>query len=464
MPTEDVDRRLAHDPIAIVGLAGMFPEARDLGEFWDNIVAGRDCTTDVPPAWWNTEDHYDPDLFAPDKTYAHRGGFLSPTVFDPREFGMPPNTVDPTGLVQLLSLMVAKELLRDAGCERAEWYDPARTGVVLGVCGTNSTLIPLAARLLAPAITRAAVRGGIPEAEARQPARTYLKTLPPWTEDSFPGILGNVVSGRVANRLDLGAANHTVDAACASSLTAVRAAVDELVNRRADLMITGGCDADNSVVSFMCFSKTPALSLTGRVRPFDAEADGTLIGEGIGMLALKRLADADRDGDRVYAVLRGLGSSSDGRAKSIYAPCGQGRRYPARRAVRRDRRGPAGPLRRPGRAAGGAHADGAGPPYGAAGAARARLRARSAPGDQCPAGPPRRGRYVPGAAGRPGRAGAAGRPVRGATGGGGPAPGRRRARRVRGELAGAGAGGSHRAPCPTRRIRRLGPPLPCPRR
>ncbi|MGI5532285.1 SDR family NAD(P)-dependent oxidoreductase [Streptomyces syringium] len=332
MPADDVDRRLAHDPIAIVGLAGMFPEAGDLGEFWDNIVAGRDCTTDVPPAWWNTEDHYDPDLFAPDKTYARRGGFLTPTVFDPRAFGMPPNTVDSTGLVQLLSLMVAKEVLRDAGCERAAWYDPARTGVVLGVCGTNSTLIPLAARLLAPAITEAAVRGGAPEAEARRLARAYLDTLPPWTEDSFPGILGNVVSGRVANRFDLGAANHTVDAACASSLTAVRAAVDELVSRRADLMITGGCDADNSVVSFMCFSKTPALSLTGRVRPFDAEADGTLIGEGIGMLALKRLADAERDGDRVYAVLRGLGSSSDGRAKSIYAPCGQGQLTALRRA------------------------------------------------------------------------------------------------------------------------------------
>ncbi|WP_338933035.1 beta-ketoacyl synthase N-terminal-like domain-containing protein [Streptomyces netropsis] len=332
MPTDDIDRRLARDPIAIVGLAGMFPKAEDLGEFWDNVVAGRDCTTEVPPAWWKTEDHYDPDLFAPDKTYARRGGFLSPTVFDPRAFGMPPNTVDSTGLVQLLSLMVAKEVLRDAGCEQAEWYDPARTGVVLGVCGTNSTLIPLAARLLTPAITDIARRHGVPEAEARRLARSYLDTLPPWTEDSFPGILGNVVSGRVANRFDFGAANHTVDAACASSLTAVRAAVDELVCRRADLMITGGCDADNSVVSFMCFSKTPALSLTGRVRPFDAEADGTLIGEGIGMLALKRLDDAERDGDRVYAVIRGLGSSSDGRAKSIYAPCGQGQLAALRRA------------------------------------------------------------------------------------------------------------------------------------
>ncbi|MEV0374845.1 beta-ketoacyl synthase N-terminal-like domain-containing protein [Streptomyces sp. NPDC050636] len=332
MSGNDVDRRLARDPVAIVGLAGMFPEARDLSEFWDNVVEGRDCTTDVPDAWWKTADHYDPDPFAPDKTYARRGGFLSPAVFDPLEFGMPPNTVDSTGLVQLLSLMVARDVLRDAGCDQAKGYDPARTGVVLGVCGTNSTLIPLAARLLTPAIIEAMRAYGLPEAEAHQAARQYLEALPSWTEDSFPGILGNVVSGRVANRFNLGAANHTVDAACASSLTAARAAVDELLSRRADLMITGGCDADNSVVSFMCFSKTPALSPTGRVRPFDADADGTLIGEGIGMLALKRLADAERDGDRIYAVLRGLGGSSDGRAKSIYAPCGQGQLTALRRA------------------------------------------------------------------------------------------------------------------------------------
>ncbi|MBH1933293.1 SDR family NAD(P)-dependent oxidoreductase [Streptomyces sp. AV19] len=326
------DRALARDPIAIVGLAGMFPKSRDVRAFWDNIVTGRDCTEEVPAAWWDLEDHYDPDPLAPDRTYGRRGGFLTPVTFDPREFGMPPRTVDSTGLVQLLGLMVARDVLRDAAHGRQGWHEPSRTGVVLGVCGTNSTLMPLAARLLAPLFLKTLLARGLPEDGARRIARDYLRGLPEWTEDSFPGILGNVVSGRIANRLDLRAANHTVDAACASSLAAVRAAVDELLGRRADVMLTGGCDADNSIVSFMCFSKTPALSLTGRVRPFDARADGTLIGEGIGMLALKRLADAERDEDRVYAVLRGLGSSSDGIAKSIYAPCGEGQLAALRRA------------------------------------------------------------------------------------------------------------------------------------
>ncbi|MGW1373199.1 SDR family NAD(P)-dependent oxidoreductase [Streptomyces sp. NPDC002446] len=330
--TDAVDRRLAHDPIAIVGIAGMFPKARDVQEFWENIVVGRDCSEEVPEAWWSTEDHYDPDPFAEDRTYCRRGGFLDPVVFDPREFGMPPKSVDSVGLVQLLSLMVAKDVLADAGRGRRDWFDPERAGVVLGVCGTNSTLIPLASRLLVPEMVRTMVAFGIPEEQARRVTRTRLTGLPEWTEDSFPGVLGNIVSGRIANRLDLRAANHTVDAACASSLAALRSSVDELLSRRADLMVTGGCDADNSIVPYMCFSKTPALSLTGRVRPFDVEADGTLVGEGVGMLALKRLGDAERDGDRVYAVLRGLGSSSDGMAQSIYAPCGDGQLAALRRA------------------------------------------------------------------------------------------------------------------------------------
>ncbi|MDT0448439.1 SDR family NAD(P)-dependent oxidoreductase [Streptomyces hesseae] len=327
-------RPLAAAPVAIVGIAGMFPEANDVREFWDNVVSGRDCTAEVPPAWWSLDDHYDPDPFAPDRTYARRGAFLTPPLFDPRAFGMTPRAVDSTGLVQLLGMMVAEDVLSDAGCPGAAWYDPARTGVVLGVCGTNSTLIPLAARLLGPALARAVAAHGAPEEEARRIVRAYLERLPTWTEDSFPGVLGNVVAGRIANRFDLGAANHTVDAACASSLAALRAAVDELVSHRADLMITGGCDADNSIVSFMCFSKTPALSPSGRVRPFDAGADGTLIGEGVGMLALRRLADAERDGQRIYAVLRGLGGSSDGRGTSIYAPCGDGQLAALRRAYR----------------------------------------------------------------------------------------------------------------------------------
>ncbi|MGI5532400.1 SDR family NAD(P)-dependent oxidoreductase [Streptomyces syringium] len=328
-----VEFRLARSPIAIVGVAGMFPQAHDVRAFWSNVVSGRDCITDVPErAAWRVADHYDPDMFAEDKTYARRGGFLPPTVFDPVEFSMPPATLDSIGLIQLLSLRVAGEVLEDARCEGADWYDPARTGVILGVCGQSSTVGPLVARLYAPMVRESALSCGLSERDADEIVRKFKAASPPWTEQSFPGSLANVVAGRIANRFDLGAANCTVDAACASSLAAVRMAVGELVEHRADLMITGGCDADNSLLAFMFFSKTPALSPSGRIKPFDRSADGTLLGEGIGMLALKRLADAERDGDRVYAVLRGLGSSSDGRTQSIYAPCGDGQLEALRRA------------------------------------------------------------------------------------------------------------------------------------
>ncbi|AEW98045.1 MULTISPECIES: type I polyketide synthase [Streptomycetaceae] len=326
------DHRLARDPVAIVGMAGLFPEAAGLGAFWDNIVAGRDCLREVPGQWWDPEVYFDPDPLAPDKTYARRGGFLTPQLFDPREFGMPPKSVDSVSLVQLLSLLVARDTLADAGMAREGWFDPERAGVVLGVAGVATTLMPLAARSFVPVTARVLRDLGAPEEGVRRFTRALLRSLPEWTEDSFPGTLDNVVAGRIANRFGLRGANHTVDAACASSLAAVRAAVDELLCRRADLMVTGGCDADNSIVSFLCFSKTPALSPSGRIRPFDADADGTLLGEGIGMLALKRLADAERAGDRIYAVLKGLGGSSDGRARSVYAPSGEGQLSALRRA------------------------------------------------------------------------------------------------------------------------------------
>ncbi|HEX7557532.1 MAG TPA: beta-ketoacyl synthase N-terminal-like domain-containing protein, partial [Leptolinea sp.] len=143
---------------------------------------------------------------------------------------------------------------------------------------------------------------------------------------------GNVVAGRIANRFDLGGTNCVVDAACASSLAAIRMAVGELIEGRADMMITGGVDTDNSIGAYLCFSKTPAFSKSEHVRSFDKDSDGMMIGEGIGMVLLKRLDDAKRDGDRVYAVIKGIGTSSDGRYKSIYAPRPDGQSLALRRA------------------------------------------------------------------------------------------------------------------------------------
>jgi acyl transferase domain-containing protein len=325
-------RRLADDPIAIVGVSSLFPMARNHRDYWQNIIDGTDCTTEVPEDRWRSADYFDPDPAAPDKTYSRRGGFIPDVAFNPLEFAIPPNQLDVTSTCQTLSLGVARDLLRDAGANDSSWYDPARTGVVLGVTGPVPLMHPLAARLSTPVLKEVVRAAGLTEADAKEIAERYVRAFAPWEENSFPGLLANVVAGRVANRLDLGGLNSTVDAACAASLSALRMAIAELTDRRADTMIAGGVDTENSIFIYMCFAKVGALSRTDRISPLSDQADGTLVGEGIGMLALRRLADAERDGNRIYAVIRGLGSSSDGRAKSIYAPRAEGQRLALHRA------------------------------------------------------------------------------------------------------------------------------------
>ncbi|MCL9760238.1 type I polyketide synthase, partial [Frankia sp. AiPa1] len=339
-PTQPADldsRRLARNPIAIVGMSGLFPMARNHREYWQNVVDGADCTSEVPASRWNLDDYYDADPAAPDRTYSRRGAFIPDVEFSPLEFGLPPNQLEVTSTMQTLSLGVARDVLRDAGARdtagrNADWYDSGRTGVVLGTTGPVPLMHPLAARLSTPVLREAARSTGLTDADADEIIRRYVAAYAPWEENSFPGLLANVVAGRVANRLDLGGLNTTVDAACAASLSAVRLAVAELVDGRADTMITGGVDTENTIFIYMCFSKVQALSKSGTISPFSDDADGTLLGEGIGMLALRRLADAERDGNRIYAVIRGIGSSSDGRHKSIYAPRAEGQRIALDRA------------------------------------------------------------------------------------------------------------------------------------
>ncbi|WP_100444514.1 type I polyketide synthase [Glycomyces xiaoerkulensis] len=325
-------RKLSDTPIAVVGLGALYPRSRDLGEFWNNVAEGVDCIEEVPETHWRVSDHYDPDPEAPDKTYAKRGGFVPTVPFSPMEFGLPPNTLEVTDVLQLLSLMVAKQTLQDAGALDSDWYDSTRSGVILGVTGANSLTQPLATRLQTPVLKEVVRSCGLTDQDAEEIADKFGKAFAPWEENSFPGMLGNVVAGRIANRFDFGGTNCTVDAACASSLAAMHMAVSDLVSGRSDLMLTGGCDAENTILMYLCFSKTPAFSKSGQIRPFDEDSDGTLIGEGTGMLALKRLEDAERDGDRIYSVLKGMGTSSDGRFKSIYAPRREGQVTALRRA------------------------------------------------------------------------------------------------------------------------------------
>ncbi len=307
-------------PIAVVGVSALFPGSSDATGFWKDILAGTDLITDVPPGHWLVEDYYDPDPAAPDKTYAKRGAFLDKVDFDALGWGVPPSTIPATDTSQLLALVVAQKVLQDALREQFETADRSRVSVILGVTSAQELLSSMVSRLQRPVWVKSLRESGLPEDEVTSICDRIASHYVPWQEATFPGLLGNVVAGRIANRLNLGGTNCVCDAACASSLSALSMAVAELQLGHSDLVISGGVDTLNDIFMFLCFSKTPALSPSGDCRPFSDRADGTMLGEGLGMVALKRLEDAERDGDRIYAVIRGVGSSSDGRSKSVYAP------------------------------------------------------------------------------------------------------------------------------------------------
>ncbi|HLO86975.1 MAG TPA: beta-ketoacyl synthase N-terminal-like domain-containing protein [Nostocaceae cyanobacterium] len=320
-----LNRQLQQNPIAIIGMASLFPQAKNLREYWQNIVNKADCITDVPDTHWSVEDYYDPNPRTPeDKTYCKRGGFLPEVDFNPMEFGIPPSILEVTDVSQLLSLLVAKAAMDDAGYGESRDFDREMVGVVLGVAMAKQLGMPLSARLEYPIWEKVLKSSGLSDEDTQKIVEKIKSAYVKWDENAFPGMLANVVAGRIANRLNFGGMNCVVDAACASSFGALKVAISELVEYRSDMMLTGGVDTDNTIMAYISFSKTPAVSPSENVKPFDAKSDGMMLGEGIGMVVLKRLEDAVRDNDRIYAVIRGIGTSSDGRYKSIYAPRKEG--------------------------------------------------------------------------------------------------------------------------------------------
>ncbi|MEQ9072548.1 MAG: SDR family NAD(P)-dependent oxidoreductase, partial [Sandaracinaceae bacterium] len=327
-------------PIAIVGLSCLFPGSSELAGFWQDILLGRDRLTRVPADRWLVEDYYDPDPKAPDKIYVDKGGFLGDVDFDPMKWGVPPSIVPATDSTQLLALVVAERTLRDAFDDAALAELRDTTSVILGVTSAQKLLGEMNSRLQRPVWVKALREMGLPEGQVEEACDRIVSHYADWQESTFPGILGNVVAGRIANRLDLGGTNCVTDAACASTFSALKMGVDELALHHSDVVLCGGADTMNDPFMFECFAKTTALSLTGDCRPFSDRADGTMLGEGVGMVALMRLEDAEARGVPVYAVIRGVGSSSDGRSKSVYAPVPEGQAKALRRAYDRAGYGP----------------------------------------------------------------------------------------------------------------------------
>lgn len=305
--------------IAVVGMACVFPQAPDLASFWGHVLSGTDAITEVPASRWDASLYYDKDGTG-EHTPSRWGGFLPEIPFEPLDHGIPPASLPSIEPVQLLALDVARRALADAGYADRP-FDRDRASVVFGAEAGSDLSNAMTLRAVLPAYL-----GQLPPELDEQ--------LPRLTEDSFPGVLANVIAGRIANRLDLKGANYTVDAACASSLAAVDVACKELTAGTSDLVLCGGADLHNGINDYLLFASAHALSPTGRSAPFDRSGDGIALGEGVACVVLKRLADAERDGDRIYAVVKGVGSSSDGRALGLTAPRADGQRRALTRAYR----------------------------------------------------------------------------------------------------------------------------------
>jgi len=327
-------------PVAIVGMGAIMPDAYDAAAFWDNIKRGRYSITDVPAERWRADLYYHPDPTVPEKTYSKIGGWVKGFQFEPFKWGIaiPPRVLGQMDEAQQWAIAACRQALMDYGHPQRA-LDLSRTGVILGNALGGEKHYITTLRIRVPEFAEAL--SAVPDFQQLPPAvqqallaglaENIRRATPEINEDTMPGELSNVIAGRVANVFNLTGPNYVTDAACASSLAALQSAVEGLNAHNFDAVLTGGVDRGMGVEAFVKFSKIGALSADGS-RPYADGANGFVMGEGAGIFLLKRLEDAERDGDKIYAVIRGIGSSSDGKGKGITAPNPSGQQQAIARA------------------------------------------------------------------------------------------------------------------------------------
>ncbi|WP_176560069.1 SDR family NAD(P)-dependent oxidoreductase [Brevibacillus dissolubilis] len=273
--------------IAIIGMSGSFPEAENLHEFWQNILNGKDCVTEVPPSRWSVSDYYDPKPDVPGKSYSKWMGVLKKAdKFDPLFFNISPIEAEYMDPQQRLMLQESWRCIEDAG------YDPSnlsgtKCGVFIG-CSPNGY-------------------GGdldIHEINAHQNLGTSMAIL----------------SSRISYYLNLRGPCLSIDTSCSSSLVAIASACDSLLLKNADAALAGGVWVIPGPGLHVAMSQLRALSPDGHCYAFDSRANGFVPAEGVGVIMLKRLEDAQRDNDHIYAVIKGWGVNQDGKSNGITAP------------------------------------------------------------------------------------------------------------------------------------------------
>ncbi|MCJ7772121.1 MAG: hypothetical protein MUP22_03190 [Desulfobacterales bacterium] len=313
-----------HHPIAIIGMSGIFPGALNLDKFWDNIIKKVDTSSDVPKNRWIL----DPDLvfnpaYTPNKTISKRACFIQNDALESIEFKSGEIDIDPDLLKDLdplhkIVLFAGKNAVSSiTSTQSSSVLNKESTGVILAAIALPTDASSLITRkILGKSFERSLfAEAGHELIEDDDDLLTINQCLASRVT-GFPAAI-------VSKALGLNGCSYTLDAACASSLYAVKLACDELISGRADTMLAGGVSRPDSLYTQVGFSQLRSLSPSGRCSPFDESADGLVVGEGAGFIVLKRMDDALRDGNKIFGLIRGIGVSNDMKG-NLLAPDSEG--------------------------------------------------------------------------------------------------------------------------------------------
>lgn len=312
--------------IAVVGMAGCFPGAPTIDQYWQNLANGVDSIIDAPP---NRIDpvYFEWDPTAYDRLYCKRGGFCDEIFIDPVRYGFLPIAAQKMDPEHMLVMKFAYEALEDAGVFEKN-ISLKNACAILGKGNfasasslRNIDLINTSAQIVE--VVKQAIPG-IPAEDLDKIKREFQQAKGLFTTDNAIAMMPNLVASLMMNRLDMHGPAYTIDGACASSIMAVYNCIELLLNGQCDIALAGGLHAGQTAMFWSSFTMLGALSHKGEISPFSETADGLLIGEGGGVLVLKKLKKAIEDEDRIYAIINGTGVYSDGSGVSVMAPNTQG--------------------------------------------------------------------------------------------------------------------------------------------